>query len=113
MRNKNTILIAMIILIILALVGYFYFHSKQNGRTMMRRNFQVQLNESQISYLTSFFNSNPGLQEINNYCSENRGYCFYYCRNINQNAEICKDLMNRGNYSRVGYNRSRGNFSQK
>jgi hypothetical protein len=56
------------------------------------RNFQ--LNESQVNDINSFFSSNPSISDMQDYCTNNRGYCFYYCRNINPNSEICSEIMN-------------------
>lgn len=68
-----------------------------------RGNFQ--LNQIEINAVTDFFKNNPSSEEITNYCNNNRMNCFYYCRNINTEADYCKSIMNytrSGNYSRNG-----------
>ncbi len=57
-------------------------------------NFQID-EETKASIL-SFFNNASDINEIRSYCGENRNYCFYYCSSINQNHDICSELMNQG-----------------
>jgi len=104
MKQKRAIGVIIILLVILVVIGatstYLYykilFKSKHPG--FERRNFPI--NESQIKDVTSFFNATANLSEIKSYCNNNRVSCFYYCRSINQNHEICKEL---GNYTRSNY----------
>jgi hypothetical protein len=90
----NKILIGLIVGLIIGLIiggaiSYLIF----NGQRGPRGNFNnFQLNETQINELTSFFNSNHTSGEINSYCEQNRMNCMYYCKNINQNNEICKNM---------------------
>jgi hypothetical protein len=89
------------------LVGYLYYHSSFHNRGQFPgENFppngfngtkEINLSESQINEISSFFDSNPSTSDMENYCIDNRGYCFYYCRNINPNSDVCS-LIN--NYTR-------------
>lgn len=95
---KKSVKITIIVVSILLVVGgavfgtlYFTGFFAHNGN-FPRRNFQ--LNESQINDMNSFFGSNPSLSEMQTYCTNNRGYCFYYCRNINPNSKICSQIAN-------------------
>jgi hypothetical protein len=89
----NKLLIGLIIGLLIGLIvggitSYFIFNNQRG----IRGNLQVNLNETQINELTSFFNSNHTSGEINSYCEQNRMNCMYYCKNINQNNEICKNM---------------------
>jgi hypothetical protein len=104
---KKSLKIIVLIISILIVVGgivfgtlYFTGFFVHNGN-FPRRNFQ--LNETQINDINSFFSSNPSLSEMQTYCSDNRGSCFYYCRSINPNSEICSQIAN---YTQ--FNRTRG-----
>jgi len=92
--KKTAVIIISLSIIIVILIGYIcydkFFKNKHAG--FAGRNFQ--LSESQINDITSFFNSNASLDEVKSYCAENMANCFYYCRNINPNHEICKELSN-------------------
>jgi len=86
----NKLLIGLIIgLIAGGVASYLIFN---NHRGFPGRNFQFNLNESQINEINSFFSGNHTSREINSYCEQNRLNCMYYCRNINQNNEICKNM---------------------
>jgi len=86
----NKILIGLLIgLVVGGVASYLIFN---NHRGFSGRNFQSNLSEAQINDLTSFFNSNYTSGEIKSYCEQNRMNCMYYCRNINQDNEICKNM---------------------
>lgn len=72
--------------------GYLVANNIHRG--IGRGNFQI--NEETKASITSFFESTSDINEIRNYCGQNRNYCFYYCSSINQNHDICKELMNQG-----------------
>jgi len=89
----NKILTGLTIGLVIGLIvggaaSYFIF----NNRGFPGRNARFNLNESQINETTSFFNSNHTSGEIDSYCQQNRMNCVYYCKNINQNEEICKNM---------------------
>lgn len=44
--------------------------------------------------ITSFFESSPSDQEIENYCSENPQYCGYHC--MNDEADFCENFKFQG-----------------
>ncbi len=58
------------------------------------RGGNFQMSEETKNQVTAFFNQTSDISEIKAYCDQNRGNCIYYCRNINKDHEICKDLMN-------------------
>jgi hypothetical protein len=93
-KKKWIIIAASIILLAGIIFGALYFSGVFNHKRFgfPRQNFQ--LNESQISDINSFFSNNPSASDVQNYCSTNRGYCFYYCRNLNPTSEICNSIMN-------------------
>ena len=97
---KIIIVVAALLIVIGTATGFAYYrgYSHNKDKRFQRGNFPI--NESQINELTSFFNNTTNLDEIKNYCNTNRVNCFYYCRNINPNHEICKDLFN---YNRSNY----------
>jgi len=105
--------IAIVILIIIGVVvGYLYFSGFFNksdrflegpgqfGRSdesmVNNPDRNLQLNDSQIEEINSFFYSNPTQEQTDSYCQQNRMNCFYYCKNINSNAEYCKQLNSQG-----------------
>jgi hypothetical protein len=104
---KKSIKITIIIISVLIVVGGAVFGTLYfTGFFSHRGNFprgNFQLNQTQINDINSFFSSNPSLSDVQTYCSTNRGSCFYYCRTINPDDEICSQIMN---YTR--FNRTQG-----
>jgi hypothetical protein len=110
-KIKPVIIILSVIVLVGIIFSVLYFTGIFNKHGRFPGNFQpgqmlngsdmgnFQLNESQISDINSFFNRNPSASDVQNYCSTNRGYCFYYCRNLNPTSEICSSIMN---FSRSG-----------
>lgn len=103
MKPKNhttTILIIALVVLIIAFAGYFYYqqtHQRFRGNLNNPGNFtrrNLQLNDSQIAEVNSFFNNNPSPEDVQSYCANNRAHCFYYCRTLNPNNEICPQIMN-------------------
>lgn len=97
MKNSNTLLIVAVIILLISnlFFGYMFFFHK-SGPGFNRGNFpQMQLTDEQIQSVTSFFESTTDINEITDYCDnqENRMLCFYYCRTINPDHEICSQLM--------------------
>jgi len=95
--KKTTIIIILaasfLVVIGLSVFGTLYF----TGFLTHRGNFprgNFQLSGTQADEVNSFFNSNPSLSDMQNYCASNRTSCFYYCRTINPNNEICSQLPN-------------------
>ncbi|MBS3172533.1 hypothetical protein J4438_03060 [Candidatus Woesearchaeota archaeon] len=43
-----------------------------------------------------FFDSTSNIDEIRNYCEENRPNCGFYCMEINPNHEICSQMQKPG-----------------
>jgi len=63
------------------------------------RNFfnRSNLENFQIDELTkdsifSFFQSTTDIDEIIDYCSQNRMNCAYYCKDVNPEHEICSQI---------------------
>jgi len=105
-KGKITMIIVVSIFLVIAIVaGYLYFSGAFNKNNysgnsnnyfmgMMRGDRTAfQLSSQQINEINSFFDSNPSPDKITSYCSQNRGYCFYYCRNLS-NQSICREIMN-------------------
>jgi len=88
-----------IIGIILGLVfgcvgGYFYARNTPTGNLGNPNFNRMQVDESKMFEVTSLFNSESNQEEIENYCDENMNACFYYCRQINPENNLCKILIN-------------------
>jgi Na+/glutamate symporter len=81
-------------LVIGGVVGYFLHNNMNRNFTQGRGNFQID--ENTKNEITSFFETNTDMNTISSYCEQNRVNCLYYCRSINPNHEICKEL---GNYT--------------
>jgi hypothetical protein len=62
-----------------------------------RNNFQID--ENTKSDIISFFDNTSDMNEITEYCDENRFYCMYYCREINPEHEICSTIQMPANRS--------------
>src|SRR4030043_2458969 len=95
MKNTNTLLIVIVILLLISnlFFGYMFFFHKN---TPDFRGFQqMQLTDSQIKSVTSFFESTSDINKITDYCNSNRAECFYYCRQVNPNHDFCSQLMQR------------------
>jgi hypothetical protein len=97
MKN-NTLLIGIVVLLLISnlFFGYmFFFHNNRPGQGFRGDFSQMQLSDSQIQSITSFFESTTDINEITTYCDnqENRMLCFYYCRQINSDHEYCSQLM--------------------
>jgi hypothetical protein len=106
-KKSKSLIIGISAIIVLGIIfGVIYFtgvlNPKENnfGRNSPNGNFQgnpnsgsMELNKSQISDVTSFFNNSPTSEEVQTYCEENRVSCFYYCAKINSEDELCKEMM--------------------
>jgi len=95
MKNTNTLLIIVVIFLLISnlFFGYMFFFHK-SGPKFNRGDFsQMQLTDEQINNVKTFFESNTDINEITNYCEDNRMECFYYCREINSSHEYCSQLM--------------------
>lgn len=86
-------------------VGGYALHNSI-GRSFIQGRGNFQIDEETKTKITSFFDSTSNMDEIKSYCEQNRMYCAYYCRNINPNHEICKEL---GNYTGQGGKNGVGN----
>jgi hypothetical protein len=125
MKKGIIILIVAIIVVVIigGVVGYLYFSGAFNhknprfpprgGQFNISRN--IQLNQSQIDEVTSFFAVNPTQQQITDYCNTNRMNCFYYCRNIDQNNNYCKELTAQrpGNNTQDGMRNPNGPYGNQ
>lgn len=58
------------------------------------RNFNesLEINEEIQSEIISFFESTNNLDEIIQYCEDNKMYCMYYCREINPEHNVCDEM---------------------
>ena len=109
--NKVYYIIGIVVVIILAVIGYLYFTGFFNrgpGRPGGPGQRNIQLSQTQIDDVTNFFSTSPSSSDIQTYCSQNRQNCFYYCRTINPQEPYCTQMMN---FTRGG-NRTRGNFTR-
>jgi len=80
-------------LIMGSLAGYFYADKSSRG-DFGNPNFNGQIDEDQKTEVTVFFESNYNQSEITNYCNANINFCFYYCRQINPDNNLCKNILN-------------------
>lgn len=95
MKNSNIILAIIITALVISNLFFGYMLLKPKSRPDFRGFQEMQLTDEQITNVTTFFQNAQDLEEIKNYCTNNRMECFYYCRNINQNHEVCSQLMQR------------------
>ena len=99
MKNTNTILTVVVIFLVISNLFFGYMLLKPKSPQDFRGGFdrgefqQMQLTDEQIENVKIFFQNTANLDEIKTYCDNNRMECFYYCREINSNHEICSQLM--------------------
>ena len=96
MSNKNTIIIVILAIVIIGLVGYIFI-SNQRGEDFRQPPFRNMQNFSLTDEIKNstieYFDSSPSLEDARAYCVENRMNCFYYCRELNSEHEICDEMM--------------------
>jgi len=91
--TRGIIIGSLLGLILGGIIGYM-LHSNINGNFAPKGNFQID--EQTKIEIQTFFNSTSDMSEIKSYCDSHIANCFYYCRNVNQDHEICSEL---GNYT--------------
>lgn len=97
MSKKITIVIIAVVVVAVGILAYVFLNNSE--REEFRRppfgdipnNFSIS--EEIKTSTVEFFDSLPSLEEAKSYCSENRINCFYYCREINQEHEVCDSMM--------------------
>jgi hypothetical protein len=107
-KAKPVVVVVSVVIALGIIFSILYFTGVFNKHGRFSGNFQPgqfngsrmgmpgeQLNESQINEVNSFFAKNPTSDEVQTYCKENRGSCFYYCKD-NQDTDICKEIMSFG-----------------
>jgi hypothetical protein len=88
--SMKWMIIGVSVIIVIALIaGYFYINNRHN-----RFGQRVQLNQQQIDEVTSFFSNTTDANQINDYCTNNRPSCVYYCRTIDSSNPYCNQIMN-------------------
>lgn len=98
-RKKNhssyIVISGVIAAFILIAAGFFifFYHGQHNypRRFAFSRNFTI--NQTQVDETASFFQNSPSTNQTNAYCSQNRLYCFAYCR-ANPTNPDCAGLFN-------------------
>jgi hypothetical protein len=78
--------------------SYFYLNNIHPNNFPRGGNFQID--EKTKNEITYFFNNTNDINQIEDYCNQNRSYCFYYCRDINPNHEICNEIQTPMNRNR-------------
>jgi hypothetical protein len=87
------LIIGLVLGLIIGGIGSYFIHNSTNRNFMQGRgNFQID--DKTKNEITSFFNSTSDINTIISYCGQNRVNCAYYCRNINPNSGICKEITN-------------------
>ncbi len=74
-----------------SIISYIIVNNFHRSNSPFLGNFQID--EQAKSGIISFFNSTTDMDKISSYCQENRMNCLYYCRNINPDHEICKNIQ--------------------
>lgn len=97
-KTTKGIIIGLILGLIIGGTAGYFIHNRINRNFMPGRG-DFRIDDKTKNDITSFFNSTSDTNEINSYCEQNMANCFYYCRSINPNNEICNEIMNS---SRVG-----------
>jgi len=92
--TKGIIIGLIVGLIIGGILGYV-LHNQIN-RNFIQGRENPQINEETIKEIENFFESNSDINEIRSYCDNYRVNCFYYCRNINPDHEICSQIQPMG-----------------
>jgi gas vesicle protein len=94
MANKTTNRLVVGLLIGLVLGGIAgYIITNNFNKNNFQKGPNLQIDDNTKNKIASFFDSTSDINQINAYCEQNKAYCLYYCRNINQNHEICKELL--------------------
>lgn len=78
-------------LIVGGMIGYFS-HDLISESTPKMNAGEFGIGDETKSEVISFFDLNPSNEEVEIYCQENRKNCVYYCREINQEHEICSEI---------------------
>jgi len=89
---KNLIVGLIVGLVLGGIIGYLVGTNLHRNNFM--RNPNLHIDEVTIDQISSFFENTSDINEIRSYCDENRMYCMYYCRDMNQDHEICEELTN-------------------
>ncbi|MGA2130594.1 MAG: transmembrane domain-containing protein [Candidatus Pacearchaeota archaeon] len=99
-NHKYMIIIGILGAVAIIALGFFLFsdhlsHNYQNVqmRNGIRRPGNFTINQTKVDQTTSFFQGSPSADQVSTYCSQNRIYCFSYCRK-NQTDESCAGLFN-------------------
>lgn len=100
-KNPNRIIvIGVLSAFVLIALGVFifsnyFFHNHQNFqmRSQFRRPGNFTINQTKVDETTSFFQDSPSADQVSTYCSQNRIYCFNYCR-TNPTDKSCAGLFN-------------------
>jgi len=92
--NRKIVLVTFICIALISIAIYFVFiipnKDFKNFNSNDGRMGGSQLTPETGNEITSFFESSPSDQEIENYCLENPMHCGYYCQN--NEAEFCEDF---------------------
>lgn len=98
-NHKYLIVIGILGAIAIIALGFFLFlnHSSHNQNFQMRNGFRrpgnFTINQTKVDQTTSFFQDSPSADQVSAYCSQNRLYCFNYCR-TNPTDNSCAGLLN-------------------
>ena len=84
MEKKWMIILGIVIVLLIAGIGYYYFHSAPKINPYIPSN----LNE-----INSFFaQKNATRAGIINFCNDNKQGCIYYCQEVNRSNGFCRVL---------------------
>ncbi len=94
MKNQKTILIILVVILITTNVifGYLVFRNPRQKMGDFPKGMAMELSQEEIDSITSFFESTDDLNEIEDYCENNRMNCAYYCMNVDSSNEICSQM---------------------
>lgn len=102
-KNKASIVIVILAVVIVCLVGYIFFggHERidfrgEGFRGQFRNMANFSFDEETKNSIAEFFSSSPNIEEVRDYCRQNRMNCVYYCREVNPEHEVCNELARAG-----------------
>jgi len=94
-KNNHFIAIVFVAVAIIGVVAYFIFAGRKaddHPRRPFGGNGDFAPDSGKINSTTEFFAGNPSVDQMKSYCGENAQYCFYYCRQVNPENELCGEL---------------------
>lgn len=94
--SMNKLIVGLLIGIFIGGIGGYFISGTINkpNQNFPSGNFQgFQIDDATKQEVISFFENTNDINKITSYCAENRINCFYYCMEVNQDHEVCNEIM--------------------